>query len=828
MRITLLELVEYKRLMLNNIQHFKFKPTELYQLILGTNGSGKSSVMNELTPWPADPKDFSKEGFKAIEIVDRGSKYRLTTEFRNKVVHTFEKDGENLNPGGTTNVQKQLVEQYFKINQKVHELLMSRDRFSDMGPSERREWFTKLSDVNYDFAIDTFKKLCSEGRDVQGSLRRTKNTLVTETEKIITKEEEERLALDVEELESELATLTAQHNPQFATPESYSQKASEIKASIISLTNRALKTQIIKPDGGECACLQDVDDQQHEVNRALVAAETELNIHVKNHDKIEKVVAALRKAGAEGIAALKAKLEPLRAERDSFYSKQRLKLTLGDPFAAAAALGTISDSLNACFQALPSNEDRRYTQARLTALREEAADYSNDLEILRNKLAKLNANKEHMDNHRTTGGQQCPKCQHKWVAGFTDKAYEDTLEEIAETEVCITHRTNVLAEVNLSIEQVVEYGNTYREFTRCVQAWPILAPLWDYLIGEKLVVNYPAKAQSTLILFQQDLQLAQEAHRCEKELEEILKIIAAASESEGTDLEEALDELVSLDALVSETTARIQATRKQVQLWAGYKTQIIELTDIANRVQKFVELGAEATENQVEAELHQLLKRLINNAQSSLVRKRDTLQNVRQQRAVVRALEQQIVNDTEEDEAYRALIKELSPTEGLIAEGLLGFIRNFTGQMNHLIRKIWAYPLQVLPCGGSSETVADLDYKFPMMVQSHSNIVPDVARGSSGQKEIVDLAFKVVSMRYMGLSESPLFLDEFGASFDEAHRNSAMAVVKALMEQQSFTQLFMVSHYEGNHGALTNAEVLVLCGANITVPTKYNQHAELN
>lgn len=828
MRITLLELVEYNRLMLHNIQHFKFKPTELYQLILGTNGSGKSSIMNELTPWPADPNDFSKEGFKAIEIVDRGSKYRLTSEFRNKVVHTFEKDGENLNPGGTTNVQKQLVEQYFKINQKVHELLMCRDRFTSMGPSERREWFTRLSEVNYDFAIETFKQLTTEGRDVQGSLRRAKNSLVTETEKIITKEEEDRLALDVEELEHELTTLTSQHNPQYPIPNSFATKGAELKATIVSLATRALKTQIIKPDGGECACLQDVDDQIHYRNNELVAAETELNIHVKNHDRIEKVVDALRKAGADGIAALKAKLEPLRAERDGYFAKQRLKLLVGDPFEATAALGTISESLNACFQALPSNEDRRFTQARLTALREEAADYANDLETMRNKLAKLNANKDHMDGHKTTGGQTCPKCSHKWVVGFTDVAYENTLEEIAETESVIAHRTNCLAEVNLNIEQVVEYGNTYREFTRCVMAWPVLQPLWDHLLSEKLVVNYPAKASSTLLVFQQDLVFAQEAHRCEKELFEIMKIIAAASESEGTDLEEALDELADLDSLVSDTTAKILVARKQIGLWAGYKTQMIELHDIANRMESLIRLTWDTVEGEAEGELHQLLKRLINNAQSSLVRKRETLQNVRQQRAVVRALEQQIVNDTEEDAAYRALIKELSPTEGLIAEGLLGFIRNFTGQMNHLIRKIWSYPLQVLPCGGNSDTSADLDYKFPLMVNSHNNVVPDIKRGSSGQKEIVDLAFKVVAMRYMGLQESPLFLDEFGASFDEAHRNSAMSVVKTLMEQQSFTQLFMVSHYEGNHGALTNAEVLVLCAANITVPTKYNQHAELN
>ena len=37
-------------------------------LILGQNGMGKSSVMKELSPLPAQPSDFHKGGSKYIEI----------------------------------------------------------------------------------------------------------------------------------------------------------------------------------------------------------------------------------------------------------------------------------------------------------------------------------------------------------------------------------------------------------------------------------------------------------------------------------------------------------------------------------------------------------------------------------------------------------------------------------------------------------------------------------------------------------------------------------------------------------------------------------------
>ena len=68
MRIERLELFGYKRLMLANIQHFIYTPTSPYQLVLGTNGSGKSSILFELTPLPGHSSNYTKDGYKDITI----------------------------------------------------------------------------------------------------------------------------------------------------------------------------------------------------------------------------------------------------------------------------------------------------------------------------------------------------------------------------------------------------------------------------------------------------------------------------------------------------------------------------------------------------------------------------------------------------------------------------------------------------------------------------------------------------------------------------------------------------------------------------------------
>ena len=161
---------------------------------------------------------------------------------------------------------------------------------------------------------------------------------------------------------------------------------------------------------------------------------------------------------------------------------------------------------------------------------------------------------------------------------------------------------------------------------------------------------------------------------------------------------------------------------------------------------------------------------------------------------------------------------------------MIGFINAFIKQMNIFIRKVWLYPLVIQPCTMEEDSSVDLDYKFPMVVNNDKLPIPDVSKGSRSIEEIINLAFRLTAMQYLDLGSAPVILDEFASSFDEAHRTSAMEVIRSIMERQSFSQLFMVNHYEGTYGALVNAQVSVICGENITLPKDmvYNQYTEID
>jgi hypothetical protein len=101
----------------------------------------------------------------------------------------------------------------------------------------------------------------------------------------------------------------------------------------------------------------------------------------------------------------------------------------------------------------------------------------------------------------------------------------------------------------------------------------------------------------------------------------------------------------------------------------------------------------------------------------------------------------------------------LSPTSGLIAQGLTRFLNSFVADMNHFISLVWSYPLELM-CEQFQNEEIDLDFKFKVGVNDNDP-VDDVSSTSSGQKEIIDLAFRKINTSYLGLVNHPLYLDEF-------------------------------------------------------------------
>lgn len=842
MKIISVVLKGFERMALNNINLFSMHPTQMIQLILGSNGSGKSSLLGELTPLPADGSKYKKDGSKTIEILHRGHLYRLESAFPTRAgKHSFYKDGIPLQEGGTSSVQRELVKQEFGITPEIQDLISGKERFTTMSPSRRREWMTILSESNYDYAIGLFNRLKERSRDTTGALKRAKAELVAKRNALISPEEERKLQAEVDSLHRDLNILIENRAPLENSIDFYANRQERLVLELNEASKRLLKLKVIAPYGrnplrpeernewGELerpyfANLAEVDEAINVLRHNVTQTETLLNKAVKDHQKHADAIAVMQKTGAEGIDALQTKLKEARDTIEVLLESRKLKLDGIDGHVAEQAFHSIEDSLLDIVTNIPINEDGRYSSRRMNELEEANLVLRKERDDLAKNLAVAVAKKNHMDAHKASGELHCPKCAHVWSSGYDPIRYATVMDEIGLLEAHIAKTDKTIQINQKEIEENRNYGNFYRSYFRITQAWPVLNPFWSYLLENEYIQKNPRFIMSVMETFRYDLQLEVKVTRTRELMAELIKFIAAAEQTGDTSIAEAQAHLEETHANIDEYTSINADLQKRIAEYTSYRKSLAEAIELGETIKKLRVEARDATEEMVEMIRRESIIQCTRQLQSALGRKEDALNHIHMQRGIIENLEQNIQKLEVEETVLKHMVTEMSPTEGMIAEGLLGFIRVFTKQMNGLIRKIWAYPLEILPCGTGGHDGAELDYKFPIMVKNKEGMRADVAEGSAGHKEIFDVVFKITAMEYLGLSEAPLFLDEFGVALDETHRVQAGQAVKQLMEQKQFTQMFMVSHYHQQYGSLTNAEVCVLCDTNITVPEKYNQH----
>lgn len=845
MKITSLSLVGFKRMSLGGHTSFTIKPTQDIQLILGTNGSGKSSLIGELTPIPANPSDYTKEGSKTITIEQRGKNYTLKSWFSPTQKHSFICDGEELNTGGTVTVQKELCKRIFSVDTDIHEMMSGLQNFTTMSAPRRREWFTKLSDVNYDYALGVYKRLKEKSRDISGALKMAKKRLVFETERVITDAETEKLQNEVDCMLRELDVLQSHRAPVETPANVLQQKLNTDLTTLEELSKRLLRTRLVAPYAVKPYCmdvrddwgdivkpvftsLKDIESFVNDLRQDVLIMESVLSKLVENHTKLKESVDVLVRTGEEGVRSLLEHSTALRTTRTDLMGKLILGIEINDPQAAQASLTAIAPMLTEILTQLPSNEDKRLSQAALVAVQEKIAQNHQHERVINNRISAVTAKRNHMLSHKDSAGVVCPKCRHSWNALYSEEIDVELQTEVALLEAGASQASKEKESLLSTISEIESYGTQYRDYVRTARSTPALAGFWNMIEDSHYLVKSPQVIVSKLDALGHDIGVELKIKELDAQIDDIVQLIASAEKVGDTSLGETRTNLDNVTLEIENLTFKIFKKREEHQTYRQYAAVMAEAEKLGAQIQALLTESEKTNKDMVESVRRETLNHCIRQIQSSLARKEEALSSVSVQKAIIADVERQIIELEIADTASTQLVNSLSPTDGLIAEGLLGFIRSFVGQMNVIVKKIWSYPMVIKDCGISSDHGAELDYKFPLKVQNRTEDVSDISKGSSGMQEIINLAFKIVAMKYLGLAQSPLFLDEFAARFDPTHKAAATELIKNLMHQQPFTQLFMVSHDYGQYGALPNVEVCVICPNNITVPSTYNQHVTMS
>lgn len=835
------EAINCNRFSVPDIRGLKVTFTEVVQLILGTNGSGKSSMIQLMTPLAADRKDFYKDGSRTIKIAHRGEIYTAKSWFSPGPKHSLKRGDEELNPGGTAAEQNDLCKQIFGITPEIHKLLTGQIRFTEMEISERRKWFMLLSESDWDFAMKIYNDLGTYARDIEGQLRGIKKRLVLETEKVISPVEEKKLFDEVNQLHRELQLLMEVRAP-VETPVKDLQEQNRIRLDELDkLSKQLLKMRFVAPYGhrlsgpkvrnewGELQrpsyqSIEEVEIVIEELKTEIVKREALLNNFVTEHQKCSEQLAILMKTGEATVTNLRESLASKRQQQLTMLDQRRLKLELGSSVTALAAIASVEEQLTDIFTNLSENSDQTYSSAKMDKADKAVVSLNEKIRDTEHWLRKKRAEKEHLEVHRQSAETNCPKCSHRFTIGFSEAKYKNLCENVAELETELASAKEELAKQQALYESNANYGKLYRGFYKVKANWPSLNPFWDYVINERHITHRPRQVLFDLQTLKADLVIDGDVEKIGEEIVEIKRLLVAKEELGDANLTKVKEQHEELTIQIERLTYELKTLSTSHNEHREYRQNLTEATQLAKRITQLRKEGEACLQTTVEMMRRETIAHCMRQLQSALGRKEEVLTYVTSQKGLVEDLHNQLRELEVRETAAKLLVTNLSPKEGLIADGLLGFIHSFLDQINSLIKKIWTYPMTVEDCAAENTQFTELDFKFPL--RTERKVVSDVKLGSSGQTEIIDLAFKVSAMARLGLMESPLFLDEFGKTFDMKHRHQATMVINALMEQKPFTQLFMVSHYEESFGAFSKPEVCVLCPSNVIVPKsmEYNQH----
>lgn len=825
MQFISLELKKYKRLMLGAIEKITFTPTALIQIILGTNGSGKSSLMYELSPLPANSQDYHAGGYKKIEISHKGSLYTLLSSFEDGQHHSFVKDGQELNPGSTVTVQKELVEMEFGITAEIRELLLGEERFTQMSPASRRIWMTKLSETNYDYAISVFMRLKERHRDAQGALRQAKKRLVTETANAPQQAEVDKLKKEIEDIYAVLQPMMEQRSP---IPKSSLAYKNELSANHRQLLQRSeelvkLTQKRIDISGYQDlpAIMEHLKVYEIQESNATVQLMQFSQEYTENKEKLKLAQQAIELDTRQLLTEKKELLESL--ER----SKASITLTL-EPHRATDALSAIeavSDSLLEVYQQLPANNDKRFSRESYQRAQERVAYCTQEDQRLQQEILRLRREKDTQEHHRDHDQTTCPRCQHSWARGYEPVRYKHIVDALEQLAAKATVNQTQLEQAKKEQLEIEMYFTTYKQLSKIQQSWPVLRHYFESVTSNPALMNNPASLILDLNTYKNQLQLLIEQSHKIKAMEDVQARLALAMKFSDTNTAGLKERDTDLTQQIERITLQLQNAQREIKHIKQCKRHYEMIHELKAQMEQLkhnhdilyaqtVATMQQETHNAILIEL-QTLATQKEAAYNAMINHHRLLEDIQKN------IDEYVILER----TAKIAMNEISPTDGLIAEGLLGFIRLFTKQMNAFIKRIWTYPLVVQPCSNADSDRVELDYRFPITVGSH--LLKDASKGSTGIKEVVDLAFKVAAMQFLGLSHYPLYLDEFAASFDKEHRVAANHAIKSLMDTKMFSQLFMISHYFEGYGLFNNAEVCVLDNRNITTPQVYNTHVKI-
>lgn len=804
MFIKYIKLVGFKRMPLSDIEVFEYTFTSKMLVIIGPNGCGKSSLLNELTPLPSNKDNFTKKGYKEIHIDHNNNQYILISDFRNTTKYQFICNGEELNLSNNVTTQKELVYKHFKITDTIHNLLTGYDNFTDMSLLARKKLFNTITNLNIDTILDNYNNLKEDLKN---------NEYLLKTQLTLYQQEESKLLdeIKLKELESkkqhikdyidilfnirtELSKYTIDSTLDIAYMQ-YKDIKSKIKTILdkyyISITSYPYnfiqknityysnKKEVIQYKLKELYSL--LEEKQKQIKL--------IEVHKLNN--IETLTTNL----TNNVNELQLATNALNIFKDT-YNIDKLENNLY----------ILEVSLPDIVRDISLNTDKLYTKERYEKLLTDKNTLLEDISNLITTETSIIKDIKHIEEHKDNK-VKCPKCEYEWSPNYDEEKISELKNKLQEILTTKLNKQKEIEAIDKNIKEIIDYFNIYKQYSSIRNnTYSSLKELWDIIDSNEYIFNNP-----TYIL-----KLVKDANMDIVNLTKIKELntnIATIKET-ITNLESIKDtNLIQLEKDIADISEEIFILQESKENIDNILNDINIVSGVYNVIGKLYTNLEESRLNVLNSNLSYSLNKIIEDIDVELSKSKITFieleKEISSYNNVKYTLDKyaKVIEDIKENiKILSIILDELSPKNGLIAKTISNFLNVIINGMNSVIDSIWDYKMNLKVINIDEDV---LNYKFKVEVEDKI-VIEDISKISAGMKEIVNLSFRLMIYKLLSLDGYSLYLDEFGNKLDKVHRSNISNLIFRLLGSNIYSQIFLVTHLDLSYSVFKDTEVLDL------------------
>ena len=796
MIIKKLELYKFKRFFLSQVDHFILEPKSNIMIMAWGNGKGKSSLLSVLNPLPAELKrDFKEDGYKYIEIMHRGHEYKISSGKLEKNKHSFIYDDVELNPGGTKRVQLELVSEHFNLTPNINQILLGTDRFTQMSPAIRKEWFNKLSTIDYTYPIKVYNNLKSRYRDITGGIKLFQENVVKLTADIITEEELTKLKDQRANLEGLITYILSLYTHD---------EGIDVDTAIL----KDLSSVVNELRNNSYVTLPSYDLDYYTAN--LAKLETNINTLKTDIKSIQDKLHILENKNKFDGKSLE-ELDTIRKDKVSrlleLRKSNKFKIPLYRAYMLSNTFNMLYQNLIAYVSELNDYERPFISLKLIEETINKLTGVDNELKVIDRKIQQVKGELNGLEKYNKVEDMVvCPQCQNQFHVHYDPnkskllttmlQKFEEEFNKYSSTRKKLIDQIELYNKIKTIIDNI---KNAFLSRSDLNFIHNYIYENIDYNTSTNNILSIIDTVKHELeyrsnyvVLYKELLNLKNERNKLKaiRNLEQKLHI----------------DNIKVLEDELNLKTQELITSRQGYKLLEDNKNILVKINTLETRLKNILKHYRKAFDKALLALKNKHLNEVVTELKSLLVSYDQKLLQNSQARSQLDNYNKNIEEYKKKEEVLSTMLKVLSPSDGIIAKSINSFLNIFIQEMNHIINSVWSYEMVLLPCDITEDN--DLDYKFKVKV-NNDEVIEDVSKLSSSMQEIVDLAYKIVFMKYMHISDTPLILDEFGRTMDATHRDTAYNIIDRIFST-NFDQIFLVSHFESMYGRFVNADIVQL------------------